>query len=52
MVTCTSLITALKEHVFDGDAQALMAEWKALTDKDKDDLRHYFEAEGVVFKAA
>ena len=45
--TCISLVVALKQHVFDGDGAALLAEWKALTDKDKRELRDAFIAEGV-----
>lgn len=45
--TCISLVAALKKHVFDGDGHALMAEWKSLTAKDKDDLVAWFNAEGI-----
>lgn len=44
--TCISLVKALKDNVYDGDGRALMNEFSALTDEDKDDLVTYFNDEG------
>lgn len=49
MESCISLVTALKQHIFNDDNEGgkLIPEFKALTQQDKDDLVDYFAAEGV-----
>ena len=44
---CLSLVAALKLHVYNGDGAALLNDWKDLSDKDKNDLRAWFQAEGI-----
>lgn len=46
-ITCISLIAYLKREVYDGNGAALIEDWKALSDQDKQDLHDYATAEGA-----